>query len=136
MLEQNKALIRRFYAEVVNGRKDELIDEMIAEDFDDHDARDKGREHFKTLYHVMIRIFPDIQASLQDLIAEGDEVVARVEFTATQADSFRGFPATNRQITYSGMDIFRIKDGKLTERWAQRDFLGMLERLGHISRTG
>ena len=135
MLEQNKALIRRFYAEVVNGRKDELIDEMIAEDFDDHAARDKGREHFKTLYHVMIRIFPDIQASLQDLIAEGDEVVARVEFTATQADSFRGFPATNRQITYSGMDIFRIKDGKLTERWAQRDFLGMLERLGHISRT-
>ena len=136
MLEQNKALIRRLYAEVVNGRKDELIDEMIAEDFDDHAARDKGREHFKTLYHVMIRIFPDIQASLQDLIAEGDEVVARVEFTATQADSFRGFPATNRQITYSGMDIFRIKDGKLTERWAQRDFLGMLERLGHISRTG
>ena len=136
MLEQNKALIRRFYAEVVNGRKDELIDEMIAEDFDDHAARDKGREHFKTLYHVMIRIFPDIQASLQDLIAEGDEVVARVEFTATQADSFRGFPATNRQITYSGMDIFRIKDGKLTERWAQRDFLGMLERLGHISRPG
>ena len=136
MLEQNKALIRRFYAEVVNGRKDELIDEMIAEDFDDHAARDKGREHFKTLYHVMIRIFPDIQASLQDLIAEGDEVVARVEFTATQADSFRGFPATNRQITYSGMDIFRIKDGKLTERWAQRDFLGRLERLGHISRTG
>ena len=136
MLEQNKALIRRFYAEVVNGRKDELIDEMIAEDFDDHAARDKGREHFKTLYHVMIRIFPDIQASLQDLIAEGDEVVARVEFTATQADSFRGFPATNRQITYSGMDIFRIKDGKSTERWAQRDFLGMLERLGHISRTG
>ena len=136
MLEQNKALIRRFYAEVVNGRKDELIDEMIAEDFDDHAARDKGREHFKTLYHVMIRIFPDIQASLQDLIAEGDEVVARVEFTATQADSCRGFPATNRQITYSWMDIFRIKDGKLTERWAQRDFLGMLERLGHISRTG
>lgn len=135
MLEQNKALVRRFYDEVVNRRKDELIDEMIAEDFDDHAARDKGREHFKTLYHVMIRIFPDIQAVLQDLIAEGDEVVARVEFTATQADSFRGFPATNRQVAYSGMDIFRIQDGKLAERWAQRDFLGMLEKLGHISRV-
>lgn len=135
MLEQNKALVRRFYDEVVNRRKDELIDEMIAEDFDDHAARDKGREHFKTLYHVMIRIFPDIQAVLQDLIAEGDEVVARVEFTATQADSFRGFPATNRQVAYSGVDIFRIEDGKLAERWAQRDFLGMLEKLGHISRA-
>lgn len=135
MLEQNKALIRRFYEEVVNQRKVELIDEMIAEEFDDHAARDKGREHFKTLYHIMIRIFPDIQAVLQDLIAEGDKVVARVEFTATQADSFRGFPATNRQVAYYGMDIFRIKDGKLVERWAQRDFLGMLEKLGHISRT-
>lgn len=135
MLEQNKALITRFYKEVVNQRKVELIDEMIAEEFDDHAARDKGREHFKTLYHVMIRIFPDIQAVLQDLIAEGDKVVARVEFTATQADSFRGFPATNRLVTYPGMDIFRIEDGKLVERWAQRDFLGMLEKLGHISRT-
>lgn len=135
MLEQNKALIRRFYEEVVNQRAVELIDEMIAEDFDDHAAHGKGREHFKILYHIMIRIFPDIQAVLQDLIAEGDKVVARVEFTATQADSFRGFPATNKQVAYSGVDIFRIKDGKLAERWAQRDFLGMLEKLGHISRT-
>ena len=74
----------------------------------------------------------DIQVLVVDLIAEDDKVVARVDVTATQTHSFRGFPPANKQVTYSGMDIFRIEDGKLVERWTQRDFLGMLEQLGHI----
>ncbi len=132
MSEQNKDLIRRFYEELVNGRKIELADEMIIEDFDDHAARGTGLENFKTLYAVMLRIFPDIHAKIEDLIAENDKVAARVEFTATQAGSFRGFPPTNQKVAFSGMDIFRLKDGKIAERWVQRDFLGLLEKLGHL----
>ena len=71
---------------------------------------------------------------IEALIAEGDTVAARVEFTATQAGSFRGFPPANQRVTFSGMDVFRFKDGKIAERWAQRDFLGMLEKLGHLVR--
>lgn len=134
MSEQNKDLIRRFYEELVNGRKIELADEIILENFDDHAARGTGLENFKTLYSVMLRIFPDVQARIEDLIAEDDKVVARVEFTATQAGSFRGFPPANRKVAFSGMDIFRLKDGKIAERWVQRDFLGMLEKLGHLLR--
>lgn len=135
MSEQNKALIRRFYKELVNERAIELADEMILEDFDDHAARGTGLDNFKKLYAVMMRIFPDIQARIEDLIAEDDKVAARVEFTATQAGSFRGFPPANRSVTFSGMDIFRFKDGKIAERWATRDFLGMLEKLEHLSRN-
>ena len=134
MSEDNKAVIRRFYDELVNQRRLELADEMIVDDFDDHAARGTGLRNFKTLYAVMLRIFPDIQAKIEDLIAEGDRVVARVEFTATQAGSFHGFPPAYRRVSFSGMDIFRLKDGKIIERWAQRDFLGMLEKLGHITR--
>jgi predicted ester cyclase len=134
MTEGNKALIRRFYGHLINERKIELADDMIVDDFHDHAARGTGLENFKSLYTVMLRIFPDIQAKLEDLIAEGDKVVARVEFTATQAGSFRGFSPSNKKVTFSGMDIFRFKDGKIVERWAQRDFLGMLEKLGHIKR--
>ena len=134
MMEENKALIRRFYEELVNERKLELADEMFLEDFDDHAARDKGLENFKKLYSAMLGIFPDIQAKIEDLIVEGNKVVARVEFTGTQTGSFRGFLPTNRRVSYSGMDIFRFKDGKIAERWALRDFLGMLEKLGHINR--
>ena len=134
MTEVNKALIRRFYEELVNKRKLELADEMILEHFEDHAARGTGLENFKALYNVMLRIFPDIEAKVEDLIAEGDKVVARVEFSATQAGSFRGFPASNRKATFSGMDIFRFENGKIVERWVQRDFLGMLEQLGHIKR--
>lgn len=134
MTEQNKSLIRRFYEELVNGRKIELADEMIVADFHDHAARGTGLENFKTLYAVMLRIFPDIQAKIEDLISDDDKVVARVEFTATQAGSFHGFPPANRRVKFSGMDIFRFEDGKIVERWVQRDFLGMLEKLGHIKR--
>lgn len=121
-----------FYDELVNGRKIELADEMIVEDFHDHAAHGTGLENFKSLCTVMLRKFPDIQAKGEDLIAEGDKVVARVEFTATQAGSFRGFPPSNRKVTFSGMDIFRCMKGKIVERWVQRDFLRMLEKLGHI----
>ncbi|HMR98504.1 MAG TPA: ester cyclase [Anaerolineales bacterium] len=134
MSERNKAAIRRFYEELVNERKIELADEMIWQDVDDHAARVAGLENFKKLYAVMLRIFPDIQARIEDLIAEEDKVVARVEFTATQAGSFRGFPPANRCVTFSGMDIFRFQGGKIAERWAQRDFLGMLEKLGHVTK--
>lgn len=132
MSEQNKAVIRRFYEELVNQRRIELADEMILADFEDHAARGTGLENFKTLYAVMLRIFPDIEVKIEDLIAENDKVVARLEFTATQAGSFRGFPPANRRATFSGMDIFRCRDGKIAERWVQRDFLGMLQQLGHL----
>lgn len=134
MTEQNKEIVRRFYEELVNQRKPELAEELISRDFDDHAARGSGLENFKTLYAIMLRIFPDIQARIEDLIGEGDKVAARVEFSATQAGTFRGFPPVNRRVTFSGMDVFRFKDGKIVERWVQRDFLGMLEKLGHIRR--
>ena len=134
MSEQNKAAIRRFYEELVNERKLDLADEMILDNVDDHAARGAGLENFKKLYAVMLRIFPDIQAKIEDLIAEGDKVVARVEFTATQSGSFRGFPPVNRCVTFTGVDIFRFQGGKIAERWAQRDFLGMLEKFGHVTK--
>ena len=132
MSEQNKELIRRFYAELVNQRKMAVADEIISPDFNDHAASGRGLAHFKSLYASMTAIFPDIQVSIEDLVAEDDKVAARVEVTATQAKSFRGFPSADKQVTYSGMDLFRIEDGKIVERWTQRDFLGMLEKLGHI----
>ena len=134
MPTRNKEIIKRFYEELVNQRRIGLADELISNDFDDHAARGSGLENFKTLYAIMLRIFPDIQARIEDLIGEGDKVAARVEFTATQAASFRGFPPASRKVTFSGMDFFRFKNGKIVERWAQRDFLGMLEKLGHIKR--
>ena len=134
MSDQNKELIRRFYSELVNQRRIELAEEIVSPDFDDHAAHGRGLEQFKALFSSMITIFPDIQVALEDLIAEDDKVVARVQVTATQAKSFRGFPPTNKQVTYSGMDFFRIEDGKLVERWTQRNFLGMLEKLGHLNK--
>jgi len=132
MSEQNKALIRRFYEEVVNQKNPAIAGEIVTPDFDDHAAQAPGIDGFMKLFSIMTTVFPDLHVTVEDLIAEGDRVAARVEVRGTQSGSFRGFPPTDKQVDYPGMDIFRIKDGKIAERWTQRDFLGMLQKLGHI----
>jgi len=130
-IEQNKASIRRFYEQVVNARNIDLADELIAADFNDHAAEEPGLEQFKSLYGKMISIFEGLHITVDDLIAEGDKVAAYVTTHAVQVGKFRGFPPSKKEVVFSGVDIFRFENGKVVERWAVRDFLGMLQQAGH-----
>lgn len=132
-LEQNKASLRRFYEEVINARNIDLADELLSADFNDHAAKEPGIAEFKKLYKSMIDIFEGLHITIEDLIAEGDRVVAYVTTRAVQAGKFRGFPPSGKQVTFTGVDIFRFKNGKVVERWAVRDFLGMLQQAGHVN---
>ncbi len=132
-LEQNKSSIRRFYEQVVNAREIDLADELLSADFNDHAAKEPGLEEFKKLYNSMIDIFEGLHITVEDLIAEGDKVVAYVTTRAVQAGKFRGFPPSGKEVTFTGVDIFRFENGKVVERWAVRDFLGMLQQAGHVS---
>ena len=69
-------------------------------------------------------------ASLEDLIADGDRVVARVTTSGTHGGEFMGAPATGKRISVQEVDIFRIENGKIAEAWAAVDFFGMLTQLG------
>ena len=132
---ENKTRIRRFYEEVVNGRNLQLADELFSADFDDHAAKAPGLDEFKKLYASMIDTFRGLHITIEEIIAEGDRVVAYVTTRAVQSGKFRGFPASDQPVEFRGVDIFRFENGKVAERWAVRDFLGMLQQAGHIGRN-
>lgn len=131
-VEQNKILATRFYEEILNGRKMNVADEILSSQYVDHSAAAPGLENFKTYLTMITTVFPDIHVTVKDMFADDYKLAVRLAVRGTQANSFRGFPATGGQATWSGMDILHISDGKIKERWSERDFLHMLVQLGHV----
>jgi steroid delta-isomerase-like uncharacterized protein len=129
---ENKALVQRFYHEVVNRSNLALADVLLAPDFIEHFNPDvSGIEGFKQFVTRLGEAFADLQITIEDLIAEGDKVVARVTVRAIHLGTFMGrFPATGKSVTFTGIDIFQISDGKIVGRWNQRDLLSLVEQLG------
>ncbi|HEX2174245.1 MAG TPA: ester cyclase [Dehalococcoidia bacterium] len=135
MNEQMKQITRRLYeVGFAQGRLD-VIDELIAPDAVDHaglPGLPPGREGVKHFISMVRAAFSDIRFTVEDLIAEGDKVVARYRMTGTHKGEFLGIAATGRSVTVSGIDIIRFAGDKMVEHWGQDDQLGLLQQLGAI----
>ena len=81
---------------------------------------------------VMQTAFPDLERTIEDLVADGDKVVARWSAKGTHTGDFQGIPPTGRVATSSGITIFRIADGRIVEEWSESDSLGLLQQLGAV----
>jgi steroid delta-isomerase-like uncharacterized protein len=131
--EENKTLIRRFYDLVTNGRNLAILDELLAPNFEGFkvEGADHGqnREEFKQMMTMVLNAFPDHHQTIHDWIAENDKVVTRWTVQGTQQGEYIGIPPTSKQVKITGIDIFRISDGKIMEIWAEVDMLGMMEQL-------
>ena len=131
--------MRRFYDEVINKKNFAAIDEFIHPQMVDHalppdvPAGIDGQKHVFRMYSTA---FPDTHFTVEDMIAEGDKVVVRLNMSATHYGAFMGLPPTGKHVRFTGIDIIRITDGKLVERWAQTDMLGMLQQLGIVPLPG
>ncbi len=79
--------------------------------------------------------FPDGQMTIEDLVAEGDRVVARTTFNGTHQGEMQGIPATGKAVSVSGITIFRLDNGKIAEGWLVNDNLGLMQQLGVIPAT-
>lgn len=138
--EENKALLKRFYAEVFNEGNLDLIDELIAADAIEHEAlpglEGTGREVVKQFIAIVRSAFPDVRIHVHDVIAEGEKVVARVTLTGTHQGEFLGIPPTGKQIEVGTIDIVRVADGKLVEHWGVTDNLTMMQQLGVVPTPG
>jgi steroid delta-isomerase-like uncharacterized protein len=135
--EENKALMRHFYEQVLNERNLAAIEDFIAPHFVNHSASQLGLTggdsgHVKQFVSMALLAFPDLHYTVEDLIAEGDKIVARITISGTQQGAFMGIPATGKQATISDIEIFRVTNGKVVENWVQVDFLGLLQQLGVI----
>ena len=133
MSEDNKALVRRFYDEVIGQGKLELIDELVAPDFIEHEEFldvPPGREGVKQVFAMFLEGFPDLHFHVKDLIAEGDKVVAWVTMHGTHKGSFMGMEPTGKEIFVQVIDILRFADGRAVEHWGVTDQMSMMEQLG------
>jgi predicted ester cyclase len=131
--EQNKALARRFWEEVINGANHTVLDEIVAVDYIQHQADiAQGRAGLKQFVSAMAAAFPDQHATIEDIVSEGDRVVTRTSIHATHTGPLGKIPATGKPIVVHVIDIWRVVDGLLAEHWGIVDSLGMMQQLDVI----
>ena len=133
--EENKALVHRFYEEVFNKKNLAGIDAFVDPHIIEHalppglPAGSEGTRQFIGMY---LAAFPDLHLTVEDIIADGDEVTARFTIHGTHRGELMGIPPTGQQATVTGIQIVRIVGGRITENWVNFDALGMMQQLGVI----
>ncbi|GAA3701700.1 ester cyclase [Arthrobacter ginkgonis] len=127
-------LIKRFYLEVVAGGNLELIDEMVAEGFVDHESlpgQPPGKEGAHFFVNTMRTAFPDLSVkSSEPALADGDLEAVRTVLTGTHQGELMGVAATGRTVEIETIDIVRFEDGKAAEHWGVTDLWGLMQQLG------
>ena len=130
MSEHNKALARRSW-EVLDNL--DVLDEVYASDLVWHepDQDVRGSEEAKRFVDTYKTAFPDLHATVEDVIAEGDRVVTRWTIRGTHQGEVEEFgPPTGRRVEIEGITLHRIEDGKIAEEWDRYDNLGVMQQLG------
>jgi steroid delta-isomerase-like uncharacterized protein len=131
-VEHNKSLVGRYYEELWNLWDFALADEILGEGLDFRGSLGvsvKGRAEFKDYMRTVRRAFPDFHNRVEELIAEGDRVVARLTYTGTHQGELLGIGATGRRVSYAGVAIFRIAEGCIVEGWVLGDIHGLVRQL-------
>jgi steroid delta-isomerase-like uncharacterized protein len=140
--EENKATVRRYFEEVLNQGNLALVDELNAPNWVYHDPvvpDVRTLEDYTQWFTAIRSAFPDFHVTIEDLIAEGDQVVVRYTWRGTNTGDFvtpMPIPATGKQVTATGMSIVRFAGGKGVEVWNQTDSLGLFQQLGVIPAPG
>ena len=138
MSEKNKAIVGRWFEEVWNKGRSDAIDEMFAADgiahglSDDPEKPMEGPVGFKPFHAAFRGAFPNVEVVVEDLIAEGDKVVARCTVRGKHTGDHLGVAASNVPVEFTGIAIVRIKEGKIVEAWNNFDFLKMNKQIGAI----
>ena len=135
--EDNKRLVRRFY-EAIDKGDIEAMDELVAEDYLDHNPPPfpelaKGREGLKQAFKIFWEATPG-RHHIEDQIAEGDRVVTRLTSYGKHEGDLPGAPRTGNDLKMTSITIHRIADGKLAEKWAEKDVMSFLKQIGVMPR--
>ena len=135
MSEANKAAVRGYIEEVMNKGQGDVskFEKYIATDAILHNAYPavgSDINAWKDRVRMYAAAFSEMHIAIEDQIAEGDKVVTRTVFTATHTGTFRGIPATGRRIAVDEIQITRMKDGKVAERWSLLDMPSLLKQIG------
>jgi steroid delta-isomerase-like uncharacterized protein len=131
--EDNKALVRRLFAEAINGRDLAVLDELVAAGVVTHTpvpGTAPGLEGFRRFVGAFLDAFPDQRTELHEVVAEGDRVAVLHTHRGTHGGELMGMPPTAKPFAITGIELFRIADGRIAEFWHQDDLLGLMQQLG------
>jgi len=139
-VEENKAVVRRETQEMYNHTGNlEATEEIYTSGYVGHalgSPDTQGLEAIKQEVAEFRRAFPDVVSAIEDLVAEGDKVVARWSAQATHQGEYLGVPPTGNRVDFTGIAIYRIEGGKIAESWGIADQLGPRRQIGSLPEPG
>jgi predicted ester cyclase len=132
ILESNKAMVRRFNYEFIQGKDVRVFEETVHPQFINRSTPPNvhaSKNGVLQFMQIMWQVFPDLEVKINMQIAEGDLVTTHKTFQATHKGTFMGIEATNKRVRYDSIDIIRVKDGQAIEHWSIRDNNALLQQL-------
>ena len=140
--EANNAIAEKFFNSVWNKGDFSVLDTLISPDADDHSTvgghpkTEKGSASFRAIVSMFRGAMPDIKLTIDDEVYVGDKVVHRWTLNGTDTGGVMGMPPSGKKLTFTGITTVRMADGKIVERWANVDELGLLQQLGVVPQPG
>ena len=137
--EANMALMKKFYSEVINMGKVDMMDQLCAADFVDHEKTpgfEPNLQGVKKMFKSFRASFPDLKFTVDMMLAKGDKVVSYITMSGTQKGPFMDMPASDKKFSVKAIDIIRFKDGKAVEHWGVTDSMAMMQQLGAFPEKG
>jgi steroid delta-isomerase-like uncharacterized protein len=134
--ETNNQICIKFFTSAWN--KGEVLEDLLASDAIDHSfvggktKSEPGSESFKQIVGMFRNAMPDIELTLLDEIFSENKVVHRWSLNGTDVGGVMGMPPSGKSLTFTGTTVVRMENGKIAERWANIDELGLLQQLGVV----
>jgi len=132
--ESRKSLVQRFNDEVWGKGNLDVVYEVFAPDYVRHDLRPgnppPGPDGQRKIASDFRAAFPDLKTAIDFMVEEGEFVVSRWTAEGTHTGAWNNIPPTGKRIRFCGVNIYRIRNGKVIEQWNHRDDLGVMQQLG------
>ena len=131
---ENEAVVRRFYEEVFNERREDVIPKIISPDYVDYGHNPPGRGPQGALDDLrgVEAVSNDARYEIEDMVTAGDTVAVRWTGRLSHTGTIAGIEPTGKQLTLSGMSFYKLRNGQITETRNQVDMLGLLTQLGAV----
>jgi steroid delta-isomerase-like uncharacterized protein len=130
-----KQLAQRWFSEVMNEGNEDVIDELCAENFVDHDplpGTGPDRQGIHDFVKLIRSAFPDLETTVDEMIVEGDRIAVRSTFRGTHEGDFMGIAATGKKVEVSNYDFVRFENDQAAEHWGTIDSAALMEQLGAV----
>ena len=137
LIEENKAVVRRYAEQVWNAGDLTAVEEFIAPAYIRHDPglpmEVRGPDGVRAVISAYRTAFPDLHLILDDTLADGDKVVLRLTVRGTHQGDLMGIPPSGQGVEITAIEIFRLDGGKIVEQWVAVDNLGLMRQIGALA---